>query len=336
MRFEQNTTNLQDNQLAVFVRLGSDYKNNYYEYEIPLKLTAPGHYDRYSLDASRMVWPEDNMLDIPLNIFTQLKKQRNIAVAQGAGSYNREFSIYDSNHPNNKVTIMGNPTIGEVKTMIIGVRNLANDTKSGEVWVNELRLLDYNNKGGWAAQGNLNLQLSDLGTVNVQGQYSSEGFGGLEDGVNSRSTDNVGRYSVTTNIELGKFFPDKAKVSAPLYYSVQKEESRPKYNPLDTDMELDDALDAAANKQARDSIENIAVTKKTTTNFALSNVRVGIQTKGHPMPYDPANLSFSYSHSHSHTQGETTVYENEDNWRGALDYSWSPVYKTWEPFKKRY
>ena len=174
--FEQNTTNLQDNQLAVFVRLGSDYKNNYYEYEIPLKLTAPGHYDRYSLDASRMVWPEDNMLDIPLNIFTQLKKQRNIAVAQGAGSYNREFSIYDSNHPNNKVTIMGNPTIGEVKTMIIGVRNLANDTKSGEVWVNELRLLDYNNKGGWAAQGNLNLQLSDLGTVNVQGQYSSEGF----------------------------------------------------------------------------------------------------------------------------------------------------------------
>lgn len=334
--FEQNTTNLQDNQLAVFVRLGSDYKNNYYEYEIPLKLTAPGHYDRYSLDASRMVWPEDNMLDIPLNIFTQLKKQRNIAVAQGAGSYNREFSIYDSNHPNNKVTIMGNPTIGEVKTMIIGVRNLANDTKSGEVWVNELRLLDYNNKGGWAAQGNLNLQLSDLGTVNVQGQYSSEGFGGLEDGVNSRSTDNVGRYSVTTNIELGKFFPDKAKVSAPLYYSVQKEESRPKYNPLDTDMELDDALDAAANKQARDSIENIAVTKKTTTNFALSNVRVGIQTKGHPMPYDPANLSFSYSHSHSHTQGETTVYENEDNWRGALDYSWSPVYKTWEPFKKRY
>lgn len=125
-------------------------------------------------------------------------------------------------------------------------------------------------------------------------------------------------------------------MSAPLYYSVQKEESRPKYNPLDTDMELDDALDAAANKQARDSIENIAVTKKTTTNFALSNVRVGIQTKGHPMPYDPANLSFSYSHSHSHTQGETTVYENEDNWRGALDYSWSPVYKTWEPFKKRY
>ena len=332
--FEQNTTNLQDNQLAVFIRLGSDYKNNYYEYEIPLKLTPEGTYGRYSLEGSRAVWPEENMLDVPLSIFTSLKKQRNIAVAQGTGSYNREFSIYDDNHPNDRVTIMGNPTLGEVKTMIIGVRNLSSDQKSGEVWVNELRLLDYNNKGGWAAQGNLNMQLSDLGTLNVQGSYMSDGFGGLEEGVSERSTDNVGSYSVTTSLELGKFFPDKAKVSIPLYYSVQKEESRPKYNPLDTDMELNDALDAAENKQARDSIENIAVTKRTSTNFSLSNVHVGIQTKGHPMPYDPANFSVSYSHSHTHTQGETTVYENEDNWRGALNYSWSPNYRSWEPFRK--
>ena len=332
--FEQNTTNLQDNQLAVFVRLGSDYKNNYYEYEIPLKLTPEGTYGRYSLEGSCAVWPEENMLDVPLSIFTSLKKQRNIAVAQGTGSYNREFSIYDDNHPNDRVTIMGNPTLGEVKTMIIGVRNLSSDQKSGEVWVNELRLLDYNNKGGWAAQGNLNMQLSDLGTLNVQGSYMSDGFGGLEEGVSERSTDNVGSYSVTTNLELGKFFPDKAKVSIPLYYSVQKEESRPKYNPLDTDMELNDALDAAENKQARDSIENIAVTKRMSTNFSLSNVHVGIQTKGHPMPYDPANFSVSYSHSHTHTQGETTVYENEDNWRGALNYSWSPNYRSWEPFRK--
>ena len=332
--FEQNTTNLQDNQLAVFVRLGSDYKNNYYEYEIPLKLTPEGTYGRYSLEGSRAVWPEENMLDVPLSIFTSLKKQRNIAVAQGTGSYNREFSIYDDNHPNDRVTIMGNPTLGEVKTMIIGVRNLSSDQKSGEVWVNELRLLDYNNKGGWAAQGNLNMQLSDLGTLNVQGSYMSDGFGGLEECVSERSTDNVGSYSVTTNLELGKFFPDKAKVSIPLYYSVQKEESRPKYNPLDTDMELNDALDAAENKQARDSIENIAVTKRMSTNFSLSNVHVGIQTKGHPMPYDPANFSVSYSHSHTHTQGETTVYENEDNWRGALNYSWSPNYRSWEPFRK--
>ena len=332
--FEQNTTGLEDNQLSVFVRLGSDYKSNYYEYEIPLKLTAPGQYSRYSSEAAWTVWPKENMLNMPLSLFTNLKKERNKAKAMGQASYNRPYSAYDSEAPQNRITIMGNPTLGEVKTLVIGVRNNSGQEKSGEVWVNELRLKEFNNSGGWAAQGNLNVQLSDLGSVNAQGRYTSSGFGGLEEGVAERSTDDQSNYSVTTNVDLGKFFPDKAKVSAPLYYSITKEKTSPKYNPLDTDMELSDALDAAGSKQERDSIESIAVTKVTQTNFSLSNVRVGIQNKRHPMPYDPANFSFSYSHSHSYTTGETTVYEREDNWRGSMNYSWTPVYKSYEPFKK--
>lgn len=330
----QNTTDLRDNQLSVFIRLGNDYKNNYYEYEIPLKLTPEGKYSRRSLEDCKAVWPEENMLDIQMSVFTALKKERNKAKAMGMASFSQPFVAYDSNHPNNKMTLVGNPTLGEVKTMMIGIRNNSGDVKSGEVWVNELRLLEHNNKGGWAANANLNVQLSDWGSVNATGRYTSEGFGGLEDKVASRSTDSYGSYSVTTSLEMGKFFPDKAKVSIPLYYSVTKEKTSPKYNPLDTDMELQDALDATGSKAERDSIENIAVTKVVNTNFSISNARVGIATKRHPMPYDPANFSFSYSHSHQHTQGETTVYENEDNWRGSLDYSWTPVYKSWEPFKK--
>ncbi|WP_315341489.1 cell surface protein SprA [Hoylesella oralis] len=331
---EQNITNLTDNQLAVFIRLGSDYKSNYYEYEIPLKLTPPRRYDTYSLADCKAVWPEENMLDIPLDIFTSLKKERNKAKAEGRASFNRAYSAYDESKPQNRITIKGNPTLGEVKTMVIGVRNKAGDIKSGEVWLNELRLKEYNNEGGWAAQGNLNVQLSDFGTVNMQGRYMSNGFGGLEEGVSQRSTDDYKNYSVTANFELGKFFPDKAKVSAPLYYSITKEEKSPKYNPLDTDMKLSDALDVAESKSARDSIRSIAVTKSTNTNFSLSNVRVGIQTKRHPMPYDPANFSFSYAHSHRYTSGKTTVYEKEDNWRGSLNYNWTPVYKPLEPFRK--
>ena len=332
---EQNTTNLKDRELAVFIRLGSDYKNNYYEYEIPLTLTAPrSNYNRNVPADRRLVWPEENMFDVALSIFTNLKKERNKAKAQGLASYMAPYSAYDSEHPNNKLTIVGNPSLGEVKTMMIGVRNNSGDIKSGEVWVNELRLKEHNNKGGWAANANLNIQLSDFGSVNAAGRYVSEGFGGLEDGVASRSTDNYGTYSVTTSLEMGKFFPDKAKVSIPLYYSVTKEKTSPKYNPMDTDMELKDALDAAGSKAERDSIENIAVTKVTQTNFSVSNARVGIATKRHPMPYDPANFSFTYSHAHQHTTGETTVREQRDNWRGALDYSWTPVYKSWEPFKK--
>ena len=329
-----DATSLQDNQLAVFIRMGSDYKNNYYEYVIPLKLTPDrSDYNKYNVDDCRAVWPEDNMLDIDLSLFTKVKKARNKARALGTASYTALFSDYDPNRPNNRISVMGNPTLGEVKTMMIGVRNLSGSIKSGEVWINELRLQDVVNNGGWAASGALNVQLSDVGTFNLTGKIITEGFGGLEDGVASRSTDDYKTYSMTTTVELGKLFPDKMKVTAPLYYSITKENTKPKYNPLDTDMELDDALDAATS-QERDSIESIAVTKTTTTNLSLSNVRFGIRTKRHPMPYDPGNFSFSYSHSHRHTSGETTVYENEDQWRGSLNYSYTPVYKAWEPFKK--
>ena len=126
------------------------------------------------------------------------------------------FTGYDPDHPGNKVSILGNPTLGEVKVMMIGVRNISGEVKSGEVWVNELRMLDTNNEGGWAASGTMNVQLSDFGTVNLTGRYVSDGFGGLEEGVMQRSTDTEKQYSVTTSLELGKFFPDKAKVSAPL------------------------------------------------------------------------------------------------------------------------
>ncbi len=329
-----DATNLQNDQLAVFIRLGSDYKSNYYEYVIPLKLTPDRNdYNKYNVDDCRAVWPEDNMLDIDLSLFTRVKKARNKARAMGTASYITLFSDYDPEKPNNKVCVMGNPSLGEVKTMMIGVRNLSSTLKSGEVWVNELRLLDVVNKGGWAASGAMNIQLSDVGTVNLTGKVMTEGFGGLEDGVLSRSKEDYRTYSVTTSLELGKFFPDKMKVTAPLYYSITKEETRPKYNPLDTDMELDDALESMEQHE-RDSIESIAVTRSTTTNFSLSNVRFGIKTKRHPMPYDPANFSLSYSHSHRHSSGETTVYERDDQWRGSLNYSYTPVYKSWEPFKK--
>jgi len=330
-----DATHLQDGQLAVFVRLGSDYKNNYYEYEIPLSLTPDrSDYSKYANADRQAVWPQDNMLDINLDVFTQLKKTRNQVKIQGAGSFNQLYSDVDPQSPANKVSVLGNPTLGEVKVMMIGVRNVSGEVKSGEVWVNELRLTDANNNGGWAASGNMNVQLSDFGTVNLSGRYVSDGFGGLEESVMQRSTDTQKEYSFTAQLELGKFFPDKAKVSAPLYYSISNEEVRPRYNPLDSDMRLDDALESATDQEERDQIESIAVTKTRNTNFSLSNLRWGLKTKGHPMPYDPANFSFSYSHSHRNTSGKTTVYEHEDMWRGAINYTYSPVYKSWEPFRK--
>ena len=331
-----DVTDLRDGETSVFLRVGSDYKSNFYEYEVPLKLTPERFplYDQYNGADCRAVWPEENMIDIDLSKFTALKKNRNREKSLGNTSYNQEFSEFDSDHPSNRLTVMGNPTLGEVKTIMIGIRNNGRTVKSVEVWANELRLQEFSNEGGWAAQAALNIQLSDLGSVNVQGHYEKAGFGGIEQSVSERSNDDTFEYTITTQMDLGKLLPPKAKVNFPFYYSYAKETVKPKYNPLDTDMLLSDALDAATTKHEKDSITSLTTQKQVTKNLSFTGVKVNIQTKKHPMPYDPANFTFNYSHTHTYNVGETTVYEHEKSWRGGLNYSWSPNWKAWEPFKQ--
>lgn len=324
---------LEDGQTSLFLRLGSDYKNNFYEYEIPLAITPEKQYAQSEAGAKE-VWPESNMLDIDLSLLTSAKKNRNKQKALGLASYVELYSEYDPDKPNNKISVMGNPSLGEVRTIMIGIRNNSRAVKSVEVWANELRLQQFTNNGGWAAQSNLNLQLSDVATVNLTGHIETDGFGGLEESVTQRRDDNLYQYSITTNIELGKFLPDKAKLQAPVYYSYSKEKTVPRYNPLDTDMNLDDALDALANDHERDSLRNIAEKVIINKNFSISNARFNIATKRHPMPYDPANFSFGYAFSSRYTTGETTAWEKDQNWKWNFSYNYAPNYKTLEPFKK--
>ena len=327
----EGDTQLQDNQMSVFLRMGSDNKSNYYEYEIPLVLTPAGHYDTYSSQGCKAVWPEENMLDIDFEKLTAVKHERNKARAQGAASYTDLYSTYDDDRPNNKISVMGNPSLGEIKTMMIGVRNNGKQTNSVEVWVNELRMKGYNNDGGWAAQGNLNVQLSDLASVNMTGHVETDGFGGLEQGVNERRDDNLYEWSLTTQWELGKLFPEKWKMSLPVYYSYSWQKISPKYNPFDTDMLLKDALDELEGFE-RDSLASITETVTKNKNFSLSNWKSNYVSRV-PMPWDPANFTFSYSHSKREISGETIVYEINQDWKANLSYSYSPKYKTWEPFK---
>ena len=323
-----------DDATSLFIRFGSDYKSNFYEYEIPLKLTAEGQYDRYSTSARRSVWPEENMLDINLSKFTELKRERNRQKSEGMASYAQIFSSYDTDRPKNKISVVGNPSLGEIHTMMIGVRNNSRQISSVEVWVNELRLQHYSNKGGWAAKGNLNMQLSDLGTFNIGGHVETDGFGGVEDRVADRRDDNLYEYDMSMNIDLGRFLPEKVKFKAPLYYSYSKEKVKPKYNPLDTDMELDDAINALSTQRERDSLKRICETTEVNSNFSLSNIKFNIATKSHPMPYDPANFSFSYSHSHKQSEGQTIVREKDDSWRLTGNYSYTPNFKPFAPFAK--
>lgn len=324
---------VEDGQVSLFIRLGSDYKSNFYEYEVPLTITPAKKYADNTSNA-RIVWPEDNMVDIDLSLLTDVKRNRNKQKSLGLTSYAQLYAEYDPNRPANKISIVGNPSLGEVRTIMIGVRNNSRTLQNVEVWANELRLQQFANKGGWAAQSQLNLQLSDVATLNLSGHVETEGFGGLEETVSQRRDDNLYEYSVTTNVQAGKFLPEKVKLNAPVYYSYSKQRTSPRYNPLDTDMELEEALSALTTQHEKDSLKNIADRVVINKNFSLTGVRFNIATKRHPMPYDPANFTFGYAYSTTNTTGETTAWEKNQNWKYSFNYSWSPNLKPFEPFKK--
>ncbi|OUO98592.1 cell surface protein SprA [Barnesiella sp. An22] len=329
-----DNTNLRDGDVSVFLRLGSDNKSNYYEYEIPLSLTEPGTYSTYNTQDQEAVWPSSNMFDFPLSVFTDLKLERNAKKRQESSgvTFQTRYSIYDPDKAQNKVTIVGNPSLSDVRTMMIGVRNNSNATKSITIWVNEMRLTDFDQSGGWAAKANMNLGLSDIATLNIAGHVETAGFGGIDQSLTERRLDDYYQYNIATMVELGRFLPDKVKLRAPLFYSLTEQRTSPKYNPLDQDILLKDALRNAGSQHERDSINDASIERSTVESLSLSGVMFDIRSKN-PMPYDPGNFSISYSYNRQSNQDPTTEFENTYDYRGSFTYSYTPFVKPWVPFK---
>ena len=330
-----DVNDLADGDLAVFIRLGSDYKNNYYEYEVPLKLTPHGEYNYNNTEHQKIVWPAENMLNFRLQVLTDLKLERNRQKRSGENgvSFQTIYLGRDPDNESNTIRVKGNPSLSEVKTIMIGVRNVRNKLKSGEVWVNELRLTDFNEEGGWAANANLNVALSDLGTVNVGGRIETAGFGALDQSLNERRMEDFKQYNVATSIELGKLFPEKTQVSIPFYYAYSKETYDPKYNPLDQDVKLKDAIDNAETKAEKDSIRSYSQDRTVIKSVSFNNVRVNIKSKT-PMPYDPANFTLGYSYSINDKKNPETEYETTKDYRANFAYSYVPYVKPIKPFDK--
>lgn len=330
------STSLSNGDFSVFLRLGSDYKSNYYEYEVPLNLTAhSSNYNTNNSSDQEKVWPTENMLDFDLDILTDLKLERNKlkqAGEQGV-TYQTLYSKNDPDNTRNTISIMGNPSLGEVQVIMIGVRNKSSEIKSGTVWVNELRLSDIDDEGGWAANGNMYIALSDLGTLNVSGRIETAGFGALDQSVTERRMDDLRQWSLSTSLDFGRLFPEKAKVSIPFYYAYTKEITIPEYDPLNTDIKLSDALDAVETKAEKDSIKNYAIAKTVTKSFSLNNVKVNIRSKN-PMPYDPANFTFGYSFSQTTSKDYETEYETTQNYQASLAYDYTPYVRPFRPFEK--
>lgn len=326
---------IQDKDLTCFIRLGSDLKNNYYEYAIPLYLTPEGLYNNESVEDRLKVWLEKNTFDFPLSVFTDAKTARNKAKRAGNANVGNTipYEVYDPEKLDNKITVMGNPTLEDIQSIMIGVRNNTNHDVSGEVWVNELRLSQFNEQGGVAAMANASLGISDIAQLNVAGRLETAGYGSIESNVLDRNMDNMYQLSVSAALEAGRLFPEKAKLQIPLYVSYSNETLSPDYDPLDTDIKLSETLNTYETQAEKDSIRSLANTVQEATSFSVTNMKVDIHSKKRNMFYDPANFSVSASYN---KQSQHTPEVEQDvvvDQKGSFNYSYNFNPQPWEPFK---
>ncbi len=334
----EEAQNLKDGDLSCFIRLGTDLKNNYYEYEIPLQLTPPGIYNNDNDNDRVRVWPNANYFDFPFTVFTNAKTQRNKDKRAGNAniSNNIPYVVYDeaNGHPQHRITVLGNPTLQEVECIMIGIRNNGVEMTSGEVWVNEMRLSEFNESGGVAAMANAALGISDIAQLNVAGQLETAGYGSIESNVLDRNMDNVYQISVSAAMEVGRLFPEKAKLQIPVYVAYTQHVTSPEYDPLDTDIKLAESLDTYETKAERDSVREMANTVVESTNFSVTNLRVNIKSKKQDMFYDPANFSISASYMKQNEHSPDMEKNLTTDHKGSFQYAYSFNPKPWEPFAK--
>ena len=330
---------LQDGELSLFVRLGTDFNDNYYEYEIPLKVTPWG----VSRLDDQLIWPLENELNITFEQLLDAKQERNKAIRDGIHSSTTDpFSGTDK-----QVTVVGNPNISMVKTIMLGVRNprkgspnsIPSDdgsSKCGEIWLNELRLTDFDERGGYAANGRINARLADFANVNLTGSMSTVGFGSIDQSLTARQKYDAYQYDFSSTFALGNFFGEKAAIKIPMYVGVSEAIQNPQYNPLDPDITLKASLDELQSNEDKEELKEIAqdLTKRKSINF--TNVRKNKSSSAGKKSkiYDIENLSATYSRNETFSRNVNLKERTTVSTKASLNYTYSSKPKNIKPFQK--
>jgi len=330
---------LETGDLTLFVRFGSDLTNNYYEYEVPLEFT-----DWYTTGNNpEAIWPAANEVNIDLERLVDYKLQRNIDM-RDPNSVVSLLTPYYVFEANKRITILGTPSISEIKAMMIGIRNPKKlsltdsddgEPKCAEIWVNELRLSEFNNKSAFAATARVRANLADLGNVTVSGLYSSPGFGSIEKKVNERSKETNATLDFSTNLELGKFFPENLGLKIPMHFDVSQTRLTPEYNPLDPDIKMKDDLRTLDSENDRDSLRSLTEDYTMRKNLNFVNVRKDrVGATGKIYPWNIENFDVTYSYSELFNRNIDISYYMKKVYKGGLGYNYSTNPKNYKPFTK--
>ncbi|MCB0555968.1 MAG: cell surface protein SprA, partial [Phaeodactylibacter sp.] len=335
---ELNGQKVPEGALSVYVRLGSDFKNNYYEYEIPLTMSEVDNLvsNPNSKEYKEEVWRPENEFNFELQRLVALKERRNADKVSLNAEFVEEIDVDGIIH---KMKIRGNPSVGQVKVVMVGIRNkydFDNVPYDAEIWINEMRLTGLDERGGAAATARVDAQLADFGSLTLAGNISTIGYGGLDQKVQERQREEITGYDLAANFNLDKFFPQDWGLRLPFYAQYSKAVRTPEYDPYDLDIKLKDKISAAENNSVRDSIKEQSQEVTTIKSFNFTNVRKdrGPNNRGVPMPWDISNFSASYSYTETGYRDPIVEFDEEQKHTGSLDYTYSIPTNYIQPFKK--
>lgn len=319
----QTKPQVQANELMAVIRLGSDLNDNYYQLEKPLVIT------NYGTSNALEIWPAENNLDVLLDYLGKLKLERFKAGVPPNILYPEEGMPFP--FPELKdysIRVKGNPNLGNIKTIMLGVKNISNNTQSAEIWFNEMRAAQFDDQGGWASIFRADANLADFANVAVTGRIETQGFGSIEQQVNERSLQNVKSYDVVTNINLGQLFPKKWGIRIPFNYSVSQEFKDPKYDPQYQDVLFNQAVNVNPNS---DKSRDLTIRR----SISFINVKkdfVPNSTKKQQF-YNVENLAVSYAYNETAHRDFNVEKFIDKNVRASANYSFAFQPKTFEPFK---
>ncbi|MDL5513884.1 cell surface protein SprA [Arenibacter sp. M-2] len=323
--------------LVGFVRIGSDFTQNFYQIELPLQLTPHG------ASSDSEIWPDVNELDLSLDDLSKVKSAGIAAQTLSTINYyeinNGEVVQVNEFDPRTlgklRIGIRGNPSLGGIRSMMVGVKNDDNLPARGEVWFNELRLSGLDNNGGWAAIAAMDMNMADFANVSATGSKSTSGFGAIDQMPNERAREDAISYDVVTNVNIGQLFPKNWGLQLPFNYGISEQMITPEFDPVYDDLKLDDRIAAAETPEDAEAIKQQGedYTKRTSVNFIGVGKDRGEEAEANF--YDIENFTFNYSYNEvNHRDFEIDELRDQNVVTGFVynhNFKPAPI----EPFAKK-
>ncbi len=288
-----------DTPLVGFLRIGTDFSENFYQLELPLQFTPFGS------SSATQVWPQVNELNV---LLSDLNKVKSLGIAQGTLNTVNYYEMvdgqpvpvgeFDPRTPGTlRIGIRGNPSLGSIRGMMVGVKNADALPARGEVWFNELRMAGLDNKGGWAAIAAMDANMADFANLSATGSRSTSGFGSLDQMPNERSREDAISYDLVTNVNVGQLLPKSWNLQLPFNYGISETLISPEFDPVYDDLKLKDRIAAASTPEEARAIEEQAEDYTKRTSINLIGVRKNRGAEAQANFFDVENFTFNYSYN---------------------------------------